>query len=160
MQELLALAEQADQADIPDGVSLPEEIKRREDRIKLMAVAKAKIAARAEERYAREKADYEQKMARRAATEQDTGKKPGGKPPQPPVAGARDEDQINLTDEESRIMPVAGGGFEQAYNAQAAVDAPTMLVVATGVTQAPNDKEQVEPMLATPRCQTSCRLGI
>ena len=110
--------------------------------------------------YAREKADYEQKMARRAATEQDTGKKPGGKPPQPPVAGARDEDQINLTDEESRIMPVAGGGFEQAYNAQAAVDAPTMLVVATGVTQAPNDKEQVEPMLATPRCQTSCRLGI
>jgi transposase len=155
VQELLALAEQADQADIPDGVSLPEEIKRREDRIKLMAVAKAKIAARAEERYAREKADYEQKMARRAATEQDTGKKPGGKPPQPPVAGARDEDQINLTDEESRIMPVAGGGFEQAYNAQAAVDAPTMLVVATGVTQAPNDKEQVEPMLATLTAQSA-----
>ena len=154
VQELLALAEQADQADIPDGVSLPEEIKRREDRLKLMAEAKAKIAARAEERDAQEKAQYEQKMARRAAKEQDTGRKPGGKPPKPPVTGARDDDQINLTDEESRIMPVAGGGFEQAYNAQAAVDAPTMLVVATGVTQAPNDKEQVEPMLETLNVQS------
>ncbi len=62
-------------------------------------------------------------------------------------------DQLNLTDEESRIMPVSGGGFEQAYNAQAAVDALTMLVVGTGVTQAPNDKEQVEPMLATLQAQ-------
>ena len=44
-------------------------------------------------------------------------------------------------------MPVAGGGFEQCYNAQAAVDAPTMLVVATTVTQAPNDKQQVQPMI-------------
>ena len=44
-------------------------------------------------------------------------------------------------------MPVAGGSFEQAYNVQAAVDATTMLVLATGVTQQPNDKRQVEPML-------------
>ena len=46
-------------------------------------------------------------------------------------------------------MPVSGGGFEQAYNAQAAVDIESMLVVATGLTQAPNDKEQVKPMLET-----------
>jgi hypothetical protein len=52
-----------------------------------------------------------------------------------------------LTDEESRIMKVRGGGFEQCYNAQAGVDAATMLVVATGLTQAPNDKEQVQPMI-------------
>jgi hypothetical protein len=82
-----------------------------------------------------------------------TGKKPGGKPPKAPEPGPRDRDQINLTDEESRIMPVAGGGFEQAYNAQAAADAATMLIVATGVTQAPNDKQQVEPMLATLKAQ-------
>jgi hypothetical protein len=48
---------------------------------------------------------------------------------------------------------LAGGGFKQAYNAQAAADAATMLVVATGVSQAPNDKEQVEPMLATLKAQ-------
>jgi hypothetical protein len=119
VQELFALAEQADQADVPDGVSLPEEIKRREDRLAAMAVAKAKIAARAEERYQREKAEYDEKMARRTAKEEATGKKLGGKPPKAPEPGARDTDQINLTDEESRIMPVAGGGFEQAYNAQA-----------------------------------------
>lgn len=159
VQELLSLAEQADQADVPDGVSLPEEIKRREDRLAAMAVAKAKIAARAEERYQREKAEYDGKIARRAAKERDTGKKPGGKPPTAPGAGPKDGDQINLTDEESRIMPVSGSGFEQAYNAQAAVDAATMLVVATGVTQAPNDKEQIEPMLATLKAQAQT-LGI
>ena len=158
VQELLALAEQADRADVPDGVSLPEEIRRREDRLAAMAAAKAKIAARAEERYAREKAEYDEKMTRRAAREKDSGKKPGGKPPKAPTPGPKDSDQVNLTDEESRIMPVAGGGFEQAYNAQAAVDAETMLVIGTGVTQAPNDKEQVEPMLETLEAQAE-RLG-
>jgi len=154
VQELLFLAEQADQVDIPDGMSLPEEIKRREDRLAAMAAAKVKIAARAEERYQREKAQYEEKMARRAAKEKDTGKKPSGKQPKAPRPGAEDSDQINLTDEESRIMPVPGGGFEQAYNAQAAVDADTMLVVAAGLTQAPNDKEQIEPMLETLKAHT------
>jgi transposase len=151
--ELFALAESADQADIPDGVSLPDEIKRREERLALMAAAKVKIAVRAEERGRREKAEYDEKMARRAAKEKDSGKKPGGKPPTAPKPGPKDSDQINLTDEESRIMPISGGGFEQAYNAQAAVDAATMLVVATGVTQAPNDKEQIEPMLMTLKAQ-------
>jgi hypothetical protein len=44
-------------------------------------------------------------------------------------------------------MPVAGGGFEQCYNAQAAVAAHSLLVVAVEVVQAPNDKQQIEPML-------------
>jgi hypothetical protein len=56
-------------------------------------------------------------------------------------------DQVNLTDEDSRIMPVAGGGFEQCYNAQAAVTQGSLLVIAAGVLQAPNDKQQLEPML-------------
>jgi hypothetical protein len=71
----------------------------------------------------------------------------------PPEPGARDNDQINLTDEESRLMPVAGGGFEPAYNAQVGVDTATMRVVAVGVTQSPNRREQVEPMLATLQAQ-------
>ena len=64
-----------------------------------------------------------------------------------PEPGPSVADQVNLTDEDSRIMALSGGGFEQAYNAQAALDAETMLVVATRLTQAPNDKEQVLPML-------------
>ena len=155
VQDLFAQAESADQANVPDGVRLPDEIKRREDRLAAMAAAKVKIAARAEERYQREKAEYDEKMAARTAKEKDTGNKPGGKPPQAPTPGPKDSDQINLTDAESRIMPVSGGGFEQCYNAQAAVDVATMLVVATGLTQAPNDKEQVAPMLETLKAQAA-----
>jgi transposase len=147
VQELLALAEEADGANVPDGMSLPAELKRREDRLAAIAAAKAKIAARAAERYAREQADYEAKLAARAAKAAASGKKPRGKPPQPPTPGPRADEQINLTDEESRIMPVAGGGFEQCYNAQAIVDTDAMLVVVPQVVQAANDKQQVAPML-------------
>jgi transposase len=147
VQDLLALAEAADTANTPDGMSLPKELKLREDRLAAMATAKAKIAARAAERYAREKAEFDEKMSKREAKQKETGKKPGGKPPTEPKPGVKDSDQINLTDEESRIMKVSGGGFEQCYNAQAGVDADTMLVVATTLTQAPNDKQQVQPMI-------------
>ena len=149
VQELLALAEAADTTNTPDGMSLPKELKLRQDRLAAMAAAKAKIAQRAAARYAREKAEFDEKTAKRETQEKETGKKPRGKPPTPPEPGAKDSDQINLTDEESRIMRVSGGGFEQVYNAQAGVDAATMLVVATGLTQAPNDKQQVAPMIAT-----------
>ena len=156
VQELLALAEQADKADVPDGMNLPEELKRREDRLALMAVAKEKMGARAKERYQREQAEYDEKMAARAAKEAASTKKCSGKTPAAPQAGPKKSDQVNLTDEQSRIMPVCGGGgFEQCYNAQAGVDAPTMLVVATGVTQASNDKQQIEPMLDTLAAQSA-----
>lgn len=141
------MAEQADRADVSDGVSLPAEIKRREERLLAMAEAKAKIADRAKERFEREQATYAAKVAQRDAKAKQAGRKPGGKPPKPPVAGVQSTDQINLTDEESRIMPVSGGGFEQAYNAQAAVDANSLLVVVAAMTQAPHDKERVVPML-------------
>lgn len=91
---------------------------------------------------------YQEKLAQRAARTAETGKQPGGKSPKAPVEGPVAHDQINLTDEDSRIMRVAAGGFEQCYNAQAAVDSGTLLVVVPGLTQAGNDKQQVVPMLA------------
>ena len=147
VESLLAMAEQADQSAVADGMNLPEEIARRQTRLEAMACAKAKIEARAKERFEKEQAEYEAKLARREQKAKESGKKPGGKPPKPPAVGPKAQDQLNLTDEQSRIMPVAGGGFEQAYNAQAAVDTDSMLVVGLGVTQACNDKEQVLPML-------------
>jgi len=144
---LLAKAEAADQADVPDGMSIPEELARRETRLEKIAEARATIAARAKERFEREQAEYQAKLAVREAKAEATGKKPGGRPLQPPVEAALPTDQINLTDEDSRIMPVAGGGFEQCYNAQAVVAAGSLLVVATAVTQAANDKRQLQPML-------------
>jgi transposase len=145
--ELLAKAEAADQADVPDGMSIPEELARREARLEQLAVARAKIEARAKERLARDEAEYAAKLAAREAKAEATGGKPRGKPPEPPVEGPLATDQINLTDEESRIMPVAGGGFEQCYNGQAVVAAGSLLVVAAEVVQAANDKHQLQPML-------------
>jgi transposase len=146
VQALLAQAEATDRDELPDGLDLPAELARREARLAALADAKAAIEARAQARFDAEQQDYDAKMARREAQRQ-AGKPPRGKEPQPPEAGPRANDQVNLTDEESRIMPVSGGGFEQAYNVQAAVDTETMLVLATGVTQQTNDKQQVEPML-------------
>src|SRR6185437_12027156 len=135
------------EADVPDGMSIPEELARREARLAAIARAKATIEARAKERHGRERADYEAKLKAREAKTAATGKKPAGRPPQPPVEGPLPTDQVNLTDEQSRIMPVAGGGFEQCYNAQAVVAAGSLLVVAADVVQAPNDKRQLAPML-------------
>ena len=145
--ELLAKAEAADQADVPDGMSIPEELPRRETRLEQLAVARAKIEARAKERLARDEAEYAAKLAAREAKTGAMGGKPRGKPPEPPVEGPLPTDQINLTDEASRIMPVAGGGFEQCYNGQAVVAAGSLLVVAAEVVQAANDKQQLQPML-------------
>jgi transposase len=145
--DLMAKAEVADQAEVADGMSIPEELARREQRLAEIARARAIIKARAKERHAREHAEYDAKMAARQAKAAATGRKPGGKPPAPPTEGPGPTDQVNLTDEESRIMPVPGGGFEQCYNAQAAVAAGCLLVVANDVVQASNDKQQVVPML-------------
>ncbi|MGH8750066.1 MAG: transposase, partial [Burkholderiales bacterium] len=145
VSELMAKAEAADQADVPKpapakagGMSIPDELARREERLRKLAGARSKIAARSRERFEREQAEHEAKLAAREANAKATGKKPGGKPPAPPTAGPGPADQINLTDEDSRIMPVAGGGFEQSYNAQAAVAAGSLLVVAVDVVQAVN----------------------
>lgn len=144
VRELLALAERADAADIPDGMSIPEELERREARLAAIAEAKAKIEARVSEG---EQAEYQAKLAAREEKERRTGKKPGGRPPAPPSGTVDAKEQINLTDEDSRIMPVPGGGFDQSYNAQAVVAADSLLIVAPAVTQAANDKEQLIPMI-------------
>jgi transposase len=145
--ELMSKAEAADKADIPDGMEIPEELSRRTERLKAIKEAKAEIERRAAERHALEQKAYEETCAKRAQKEQETGKKPRGKEPKPPQAGPTDKDQVNLTDGESRIMPVSRGGFEQAYNAQAGVDTESLLVVAAHISQNPNDKQEIKPVL-------------
>ncbi len=147
VRQLLLLAERADESDIPDGMSIPEELERRELRLAAIAEAKAKIEALARERLEGEQADYQAKLAARSEQEKRTGKKPRGRAPEPPTGGVSEQDQINLTDEDSRIMKVPGGRFDQCYNAQAVVASGSMLVVANAVTQASNDKQQLAPML-------------
>lgn len=149
VEELLRLAEEADQADdaAPEDVSIPEELSRREDRLKFIREIKAKIEARAKERHEEEMAQHEAKLEERRRKEEETGRKLRGKAPAPPREGPLPTDQVNFTDEESRIMPASHGAFEQAYNAQAAVDVESGIILAAHLTQATNDKKQVEPML-------------
>ena len=147
VKDMLARAEAADQEPLPEGLSIPEELSRREQRLAAIGQAKEQIEARAAERDAQEKSEFDAKTKARADNTARTGKKPGGKPPAPPSAGVRPTDQINLTDADSRIMPAKGKGFEQSYNAQAAVDTESMLIVASTMAQVATDKQQVEPML-------------
>jgi transposase len=144
--ELMRLAEQADNRPLPEQLDIPSELARREQRLAVIAAAKEEIAARAQARFVREQAEFELKQARREAYERETGKKARGKVPQPPEPGPRAKDQVNLTDEQSRIMPTAGG-FEQGYNAQAGVDTDTHLIVEQHVTDHTNDKQEVAPAL-------------
>ena len=148
VQHLLELAERADgESEGQSAFDIPEELQRREQRLAAIQDAKDKIAERAQERYEAEQAEYEQKLEQRREREAATGRKPRGRPPREPQAGPKDQDQVNFTDEQSRIMPAGGGEFVQGYNAQAAVEHDSHLVVGNHVSQATNDKREVEPAL-------------
>ena len=145
--ELMELAEKTDSEEIPNEMDIPEELSRRQDRLDAIAQAKAKIEERAAQRYAEEQKEYDEKVAKRLAKAEATGKKPRGRNPKQPTPGPRKKDQVNLTDEESRIMPSSDKGFVQAYNAQAADDVETMLIIENHITQASNDKREINPAL-------------
>ena len=143
--QLLAKAEQADSTPLQDGLSIPAEISRRRDRIAKLQAARAVIEDRARQRAAQERPAYEAQAAERDARRA-RGEVVRGREAQPPRDTPARKDQFNFTDPESRIMKAGTGAhFEQAYNAQAAVETDSRLIVAARVTDAPNDKEQLVP---------------
>ena len=144
--ELLAKADAADSTPLEDGLTVPEEIARRRDRIEKLREATAVIEARAKERRREELAAFEAKRCEREERQKATGKKPRGRDPQPPREGPRPADQFNFTDPESRVMKTTGG-FQQSYNAQAAVEIQSRLIVSETVSDAPNDKQPLAPTL-------------
>lgn len=148
VQQLLALAEHADAGALPEGMDLPKEIARREERLVRLAEAKVVIEARAAERVEIEQAEYEAKMREREDKKQRTGKKSTGKPPAPPTPGPRDKDQYNFTDPDSRIMKNSrDNGFDQHYNVQAAVSHESLFIVGASLSNHANDQYEVEPTL-------------
>jgi hypothetical protein len=148
IEQLQAQSRRIEQAEENKAeLDIPEEIRRREERLAKIQEAKKEIEKRDQERYEREKAEYDMKMSERARKEEETGKKSRGKMPVAPVQGVSSKAQVNLTDEDSRIMPTAGGGFEQSYNAQAGVDVGSHMIVDEHVTQACNDKQELKPTL-------------
>jgi hypothetical protein len=99
------------------------------------------MEARAYARFQAESASFEAKMERRQSAEE-SGKKPRGRAPQAPSAAPEAKDQVNFTDEESRIMKTKDG-FQQCYNAQAGVDTDSRLILGQRVSQSPNDKQEL-----------------
>jgi hypothetical protein len=148
VKELLAKAEQADSTPLEDGLSIPAEIQRRQERKAKLAAARAEIEARAQARAAVDMAQYKAKLEERA-TPKDRGETPRGPEPKEPSQPPKPSDQYNFTDPDSRIMKAGRGQhFEQSYNAQAAVEVDRRLIVGERVSQAPTDKEQLAPTVA------------
>ena len=146
VEELMALGEQADQVDLPEGLEVEVEVALRQERLANLARAKEVLEARAQERYEAEKAEYEAKLREREEKAQQTGRKPRGRAPQPPTPGPRPKDQYNFTDPDSRIMKNSNNdGFDQHYNVQAAVDQDSRLIVGNTVSNHPNDKGEAIP---------------
>lgn len=147
---LLMLGEQADQGEVilPDSFVIEDEIAIRQERLEKLGEAKRVLEARAKERYAAEQAEYEAKLREREEKARRNSRKPGGPAPKPPEAGPRDKDQYNFTDPDSRIMKNStNDGFDQHYNVQTAVDQNSMLIVATSLSNHPNDKQEALPTL-------------
>jgi transposase len=150
-QEIRELLQQAESVDAeedqrygPDrrGDELPEELARRQTRLKRIRQAK-----RALEAQAKEVAQAERQ--RREQQEEDQDAKPRrGRKAQPVSEKPDDNKQYNFTDPESGIMKANNKGWDQCGNAQAVVDEEEQVIIACDVTNAPNDKQQAQPLLS------------
>ena len=155
--EIEALLKQAETVDAEDeavlgarrGDELPDELRRREDRLATIAAAMKRLEAEAQAAAAAEKQRREEADAER----QRTGTKRRGREPGPIVETPADQAQTNFTDPELSIMATANKGWEYCGNAQASVDSECQIILACDVTDQCNDKQQAEPMAEATRAQ-------
>jgi transposase len=124
------------------GDELPDELKRREERLAKIREAKARLEAEARAAAEEEQRRRDEEQAKREAE----GRKRRGKEPAPISPSPEDKAQTNFTDPEAKIMKQSNKGFDYSYNAQAVVDAKEQIIVAAEVTSAANDKQQAVPM--------------
>jgi transposase len=133
------------------GDELPEELRRRESRLKKIREAQAALEAEARAKAEATAVAAREKIGERERQEAATGKKVPGKKPEVPEANKavpEPKAQRNFTDPESRIMKDgATKEFIQGYSGQAAVDSTAQVIVGCLVTQETNDKKQLLPLL-------------
>ena len=135
------------------GDELPEWVTNKQKRVAKMREAMAALEAEAQEAAEQERLD--------GAAEGDSPPSKsysGGSKAPPRSTAVPDKAQRNFTDPDSRIMEDSHG-FEQAYNAQAAVDADSQVIVGERLTNAGNDKQQVVPMVEQIEKQAGCAPG-
>jgi len=162
-QEIMQLLTEADRVDAEQdaalgsrrGDELPDELKRREDRVVKIREAKARLEAEARARAEEEQCRRDAEQAARVAA----GKKRRGKEPAPVDPTPEAKAQTNFTDADAKIMKRSNKGFDYCYNAQATVDREHQIIVAAEVTAAANDKQQAVP-LATATIANLAAAGI
>jgi hypothetical protein len=149
-QEIEQLLAQADRMDAEQdaalgsrrGDELPDELKRRQERLARILAAKERLEVEAHARAVEEQQERDAEEAERQAA----GKKRRGKEPAPVDPTPRDKAQTNFTDPDAKIMKRSNKGFDYCYNAQAVVDAENQIIVAAETTAAANDKQQAVPL--------------
>jgi transposase len=124
------------------GDELPDELKRRQERLAKIQEAKARLEAEARAEAQDEQRRRDEEQAKREAE----GRQRRGKEPAPIDPTPKDKAQTNFTDPEAKIMKQSNKGFDYSYNAQAVVDGEEQIIVAAEVTSAANDKQQAVPM--------------
>src|SRR3954453_15854617 len=148
--EIERLLEQAEQLDAEQdaalgsrrGDELPDELRRREERLVKIREAKARREAEAGARGEEKQRRRDEEQARREAE----GRRRRGKEPAPVDPTPEDKAQTNFTDPEAKVMKQSNKGFDYSYNAQAVVDGEGQIIVAAEVTRAATDKQQAVPM--------------
>ena len=125
------------------GDELPDELKRREQRLAKIKEAKARLEAKALAKAEEEQRRRDQEQAKREAE----GRQRRGKEPAPVDSNPEDKAQTNFTDPEAKIMKQSNKGFDYSYNAQAVVDGADQIIVSAEVTRETNDKQQAVPMV-------------
>jgi hypothetical protein len=148
--EIDQLLKQAEQTDAEQdaalgsrrGDELPDELKRREDRLAKIQEAKARLEAAALAKAAEEQRRRDEEQAQREAE----GRRRRGKEPAPVDPTPEDKAQTNFTDPEAKVMKQNNKGFDYSYNAQTVVDSQNQIIVAAEATQDANDKRQAVPM--------------
>lgn len=144
MDALLQQAEAGDTAPGP-GLQVADDGALRHARWQQLSDVQAALAARAQARSEQERAAYEAPLAQRRAQEPARGRTGGGRPPTPPEPGPQGQEPGTVTDPESRLMPVSGGGVEHAYNAQLGVEHGRRRRVDNPVSQHPTDTQELPP---------------
>jgi hypothetical protein len=148
--EVATLLQQAEQADAEQdaawgarrGDELPEELKRRQERLQAIEAAMRRLEHQAKEQAEQQRRERAEAEARRQAE----GKPARGRPPKPISEEPEDSAQTSFTDPESKIMKVSNKGFDYCFNAQAVVDEAHQIILAAEVSAAANDKHQGVPM--------------
>ena len=161
--EVAALMQQAEQTDAEQdatlgsrrGDELPEELKRREDRIEAIEAAMKRLEAESQQAADAQRREREQAQAER----EEQGTKPRGRQPKEIDDRPADKAQTNFTDPEAKIMKTSNKGFDYCFNGQCVVDEAHQIIVAAEVTAQANDKQQAIP-LAQATLQNLAAAGI